>query len=361
MDTGLQHRIPVTILSGFLGSGKTTLLNYILTENHGLKVAVIVNEFGEVAIDNQLIVGLVDQDDIVELSNGCICCSVRTDLLDAVMNILSDESRDIDYLVIETTGLANPQPIAQTFFMPDLETRTFLDSIVTVVDTVHYEQVMEESEVAEQQIAFADFVLLNKVADATPEQVDEAEKMVQASNPYARIMHTNFAKVDLKLLLDVGAFDLDKHFNPAEADAFLSGTFDADADHAHDHDHDGEHCELDHEHGEDCEHDHDPTHFEQEGFMAASFVFDRPFVAKEFQDFLEAMPTTVFRAKGILWFLGEGQRAVFNQVGSSVIVEWGKEWGDTPPGSQVVFIGKEFDKVALHDQLTTCLYRGSEG
>jgi G3E family GTPase len=357
MDTGLQHRIPVTILSGFLGSGKTTLLNHILTENHGLKVAVIVNEFGEIAIDNQLIVGLEDQEDIVELSNGCICCSVRTDLLDAVMNILSDESRDIDYLIIETTGLANPQPIAQTFFMPDLETRTFLDSIVTVVDTVHYEEVLEQSEVAEQQIAFADFVLLNKVADATPEQVDEAEKMVQASNPYARIMHTNFAKVDLKLLLDVGAFDLDKHFNPAEADAFLSGTFDADTDHDHDHDH-GEHCDLDHEHGEDCEHEH--THFEKEGFMSASFVFDRPFVAKEFQDFLEAMPTTVFRAKGILWFLGEGQRAVFNQVGSSVIVEWGKEWGDTPAGTQVVFIGKEFDKVALHDQLTTCLYSGSE-
>jgi G3E family GTPase len=356
MDTGLQHRIPVTILSGFLGSGKTTLLNYILTENHGLKVAVIVNEFGEVAIDNQLIVGLEDQEDIVELSNGCICCSVRTDLLDAVVNILSDESRDIDYLVIETTGLANPQPIAQTFFMPDLEDRTFLDSIVTVVDTVHYEQVMEQSEVAEQQIAFADFVLLNKVADATPEQVDEAEKMVQAANPYARIVHTNFAKVDLKLLLDVGAFDLDKHFSPAEADAFLSGTFDADKDHDHDHAHDHEH---DHECDDDCDHDH--THFEQEGFLSASFVFDRPFVAKEFQDFLESMPTTVFRAKGILWFLGEGQRAVFNQVGSSVIVEWGKEWGDTPPGSQIVFIGKEFDKVDLHDQLTTCLESGSEG
>jgi len=358
MDTGLQHRIPVTILSGFLGSGKTTLLNYILTENHGLKVAVIVNEFGEVAIDNQLIVGLDEQEDIVELSNGCICCSVRTDLLDAVMNILSDKSRDIDYLVIETTGLANPQPIAQTFFMPDLEDRTFLDSIVTVVDTVHYEQVMQESEVAEQQIAFADFVLLNKVADASPEQLDEAEKMVQAANPYARIMHTNFAKVDLKLLLDVGAFDLDKHFNPAEADAFLHGTVDANdaADHDHDHAHD-----HDHECDDDCDHDHDHTHFEEEGFLSASFVFDRPFVAKEFQDFLESMPTTVFRAKGILWFLGEKQRAVFNQVGSSVIVEWGKEWGDTPPGSQVVCIGKEFDKGDLHDQLTTCLYSGSDG
>ncbi|MBT3271004.1 GTP-binding protein [Candidatus Poribacteria bacterium] len=360
MDTGLQHRIPVTILSGFLGSGKTTLLNYILTENHGLKVAVIVNEFGEIAIDNQLIVGLDEQEDIVELSNGCICCSVRTDLLDAVVNILSDESRQVDYLVIETTGLANPQPIAQTFFMPDLETRTFLDSIVTVVDTVHYEQVMEESEVAEQQIAFADFVLLNKVADASPEQVEEAEKMVQAANPYARIMHTNFAKVDLKLLLDVGAFDLDTHFDAAEADAFLKGSSAAAHDHDHDHQHEhDEDCEHDHEHDDDCDHDH--THFEEEGFLSASYVFDRPFVAKEFQDFLESMPTTVFRAKGILWFLGEQQRAVFNQVGSSVIVEWGKEWGDTPPGSQVVFIGKEFDKVALHDQLSTCLYSGSQG
>ncbi|MDA1190431.1 MAG: GTP-binding protein, partial [Candidatus Poribacteria bacterium] len=218
----MAERIPVTILTGFLGSGKTTLLNYILTENHGLKVAVIVNEFGEIGIDNQLVVGVEGDGDTIELSNGCICCSVRGDLFDAVLNLLKSD-REVEYLVIETTGLANPQPIAQTFFIPELESRTFLDSIITVVDTVNFDRVMEESNVAEEQIGFADFVLLNKVDAADPQAVKDAEDRVLQLNPFARILKTNYGRIDLKLILDVGAFTLDTHFNPQEAEAWRSG------------------------------------------------------------------------------------------------------------------------------------------
>ncbi|MBM3215902.1 GTP-binding protein [Candidatus Poribacteria bacterium] len=343
---GRPRGLPVTILAGFLGSGKTTLLNYILSANHGLKIAVIVNEFGEIGIDNQLVIGMDGSDDVIELSNGCICCSVRTDLYDAVRNLLKKQ-RDVDYLVIETTGLANPQPIAQTFFVPELQEKTYLDSIVTVVDAVNFPRVMRDSEVAEQQVAFADFVLLNKVDDAFAEAVDAVEKHIRGINPFSRIIRTNRCQVDLNLILDVGAFDLDRHFDAREAEAFRAGTdaHDHGDDHNHHHDHDADH---DHAHH---------THFEQEGYSTASFVFDAPFAAKAFQDFLETLPAAVFRAKGILWFLGEKQRAIFNQVGSSVIVEWGKGWGSDSPNSQIVFIGKDFDKATLYDGLNACTVR----
>lgn len=329
--------IPVTILTGFLGSGKTTLLNHILSENHGLRIAVIVNEFGEIAIDSQLVVGVDESEGVIELSNGCICCSVRTDLYDAVMRLLN-ERREVDYLILETTGLANPQPVAQTFFLPDLEERTYLDSIVAIVDAVNFPRVIAASETAEQQIAFADFVLLNKVDEVAPESVKAVEERIRAINPFSRVLKTNFARIDLNLILDVGAFDLDQRFDPEEAEAFRS-------DNNHDHDHD-------HEHGDEGHDDH--HHFQREGFLSASFVFDAPFVAKAFQDFLESLSPAIFRSKGILWFLGERQRAIFNQVGSSVIVEWGKRWEQETPRSQIVFIGQDFDKAEIYERLKAC-------
>jgi len=331
---GRPRGIPVTILCGFLGSGKTTLLNYILSENHGLKVAVIVNEFGEIGIDNQLVVGMDETGDVIELSNGCVCCSIRTDLYDAVVNLIKKQ-KGINYLVIETTGLANPQPIAQTFFVPELQEKTYLDSIVTVVDAVNFPRIMGASEVAEEQVAFADFILLNKIDDALPEAVQAIERFVRRANPYARILRANHCRVDLNLILDVGEFNLEKHFNAAEAEAFRAGV-------AHDHDHDHDH---DHEH---------ESHIEREGYRSASFLFDAPFSAKKFQDFLETLPTDVFRSKGILWFSGERHRAIFNQVGSSVLVEWGKSWGSETPRSQIVFIGKNFDAERLYEGLKSC-------
>jgi G3E family GTPase len=340
-ELGRPRGIPVTILCGFLGSGKTTLLNYILSANLGLKVAVIVNEFGEIGIDNQLVVGMDDTGDVIELSNGCVCCSIRTDLYDAVLNLLKRQ-KDVDYLVIETTGLANPQPIAQTFFVPELQDKTYLDSIVTVVDAVNFSRVMRDSEVAEQQVAFADFILLNKVDDAFPEAIEAVEKFIRRANPYARVLRANRCRVDLNLILDVGEFNLDKRFSAEEADAFRNGVPGDDHDHDHDHEHDQDH-----------QHDHE-SHFEREGYRSASYVFDAPFVAKKFQDFLETLPANVFRAKGILWFFGEKQRAVFNQVGSSVIVEWGKSWSSETPRSQIVFIGKDFDRESLYDGLKSC-------
>lgn len=325
-DLGRSRGIPVTILSGFLGSGKTTLLNYILSENHGLRVAVIVNEFGEIAIDSQLIVGIENSGDILELSNGCICCSIRTDLYDAVRHLLRRQ-KEMDYLIVETTGLANPQPIAQTFFVPELESKTYLDSIVTVVDAVHFPRIRGESEIAEQQIAFADFVLINKVDDAFPEAVESIERCVRQLNPYARILRTNYCRVALDLILDVGRFQLERRFRVEEAEAFRSGVF------------------------SNSHHDHEDS---LEGYRSVSYVLESPFLGKRFQEFLETLPLGVFRAKGILWFSGEKRRAIFHQVGSSVLVVWGKAWGQETPRSQIVFIGKDFDPHRLHEALKAC-------
>ena len=223
MDTPQQ--LPVTIITGFLGSGKTTLLNHILSNQQGLKTAVLVNEFGEIGIDNELIVST--DENMVELNNGCICCTINNDLVDAVYKVL-ERPEKIDYLVVETTGLADPLPVALSFLSTELRDLTRLDSIITVVDAANYSLDLFTSEAAHSQIAYGDVILLNKTDLVPPAELEALEAKIQEVKEGARIIRTTRSQVPLPLILSVGLFETDKYFDAADK-------------HGHDHDHDHHH------------------------------------------------------------------------------------------------------------------------
>jgi G3E family GTPase len=367
-----KRGLPVTIITGFLGSGKTTLLNHILTNQQGLKTAVLVNEFGEIGIDNELIITTGD-DSMVELSNGCICCTINNDLVDAVYKVLERQDQ-VDYLVVETTGLANPLPIALTFLGTELRDLTRLDSIVTVVDSENYSLDLFNSQAAYNQILYGDILLLNKVDLVDEADLDLLEVKLREVKEGARILRTTRSQVPLPLILSVGLFELSQYFDPQEKVNGHPHHDHHEQEHNHDHehgdhsacDHDHGHCVHDHDHHDHDHHDHDhhhhhhSDHLEMDGFTSVSFESDHPLAIRKFQYFLDnQLPPNVFRAKGILWFDesksedGTPKRHIFHLSGKRFTLD-DDEWKGQPK-NQLVLIGQNLEHDKLREQLQACV------
>jgi len=333
--------MPVTIITGFLGSGKTTLLNHILSNCQDLKVAVLVNEFGDINIDSQLLVSM--DENMVELSNGCICCTINDGLVNAVYNVLERQAH-IDYMVIETTGVADPLPIILTFLGTELRDLTRLDSILTVVDSEAFTPDHFDSEAALKQISYGDVTILNKTDLADPDQIQNLKAYIHTVKEGARILHSQHGKIPLPLILDVGYNNPEAYANLVQEEIHqtqLDRDDPAHHDHLHDH--------HDHEH-----HHHHSSHLDNDGFVSIAFESDRPLDVKKFETFIqEHLPKEVFRAKGILWFTESDLRHIFQLSGPRFDLK-GEEWR-TPPRNQMVLIGRNLNADELRQQLTACL------
>lgn len=355
----MSQPIPVTVLTGYLGAGKTTLLNRILTESHGKKYAVIINEFGEVGIDNDIVVGT--DEEIFEMNNGCICCTVRGDLIRTIGGLMK-RADALDGIIVETTGLADPAPVAQTFFTDDeVKSKTQLDAVVTVVDAKHFPLRLEDSREAEDQVAFADVVLLNKTDLVSPADLAAVERRIREINPYARIHRTQKSAIELDKILDKGAFDLqrilalDPHFLHDHGHHH-------DHDHGHDHDHDPATCDdPTHDHSHDHHHHHhdapNPKHADDVFSVAA--VVDGPVDPEKFRvwisGILQSQGQNILRSKGVLAVEGAEQRFVFQAVHMIADSTWGQPWrAGEKRGSKLVFIGRKLDADALKAGFEAC-------
>ena len=345
---------PVTVLTGYLGAGKTTLLNRILTEDHGKKYAVIVNEFGEIGIDNDLVVGA--DEEVFEMNNGCVCCTVRGDLIRIVQGLMKRKG-GFDAIIVETTGLADPGPVAQTFFVDeDVKAKTRLDSVTTVVDAKHVLLRLSDSKEAAEQIAFADQIVLNKTDLVSEADLRMIEARLRRLNPLAPIHRAQRSGVALDKILGRGGFDLARitdlepeFLNPAHGEE----------GHVHD-----DHCGHDHDHGHDHHHghhhdDHAPSDIHDDEIKGVSLRTDAPIDGRKVTQWLDKLLAEqgpdILRAKGIINVAGEERRLVFQAVHMIMEGDLQREWKTGEDrSSRMVFIGRNLDEALLREGFEAC-------
>jgi G3E family GTPase len=326
-----DRRTPVTVLTGFLGAGKTTLLNRILSQQHGKRIAVIENEFGEIGVDNDLVIN--SDEEIFEMNNGCVCCTVRGDLI-RILAQLAKRKDKFEHILIETTGLADPVPVAQTFFMDDeMQDKYSIDAVVTVVDAKHILLHLDESKECQEQIAFADVILLNKTDLVSAQELDALEQRIGSMNALARIYRTHNVDVELEHVLNVRAFDL-------TAKLAIEPKFIEQAQHAHHH------------------HHHDHEHYP--GITSVGIEEPRALNPAKFNAWLSMLLQTkgpdIFRMKGILHFAGEQRRVVFQGMHMIFDANADRAWAEGEPRSnRLVFIGRNLNRADLVQGFSSCL------
>jgi G3E family GTPase len=344
----MNEKIPVTVLTGYLGAGKTTLLNRILSEDHGRKFAVIVNEFGEIGIDNDLVVGA--DEEVFEMNNGCICCTVRGDLIRIVEGLMKRKGK-FDAIIVETTGLADPAPVAQTFFVDaDVQEAARLDAVVTVADAKWLIDRLKDAPEAKNQIAFADVIILNKTDLVSKAELEEVEARIRGINRYAKLHRAVRADVPLDAVLGRNAFDLDRIL---EIEPEFLHTED---EHEHDHDHNGHDHEHHHGHG----HSHGGLkHYHDEEMQSVSIAIDGDVDPERFMpwinDIVQREGPNILRSKGILAFKNEPKRFVFQGVHMILDGDVQRPWkSDEPRRSRIVFIGRNLKEDELRHGFLAC-------